>query len=177
MTGFEPFMHRADAILAADADREAIAEILRIGAGEGRIDFDELDERVGLAYGARTYGQLRVLVADLPVHPAIEPEALSLRTTESKLSQSGRWAVPRRITAESTTGRVTIDFTQASCPHHEITVEAATWAGLIRLNLPDGWAARVHPSSSNTSHIRNEATPTAGPGAPTVLVIGQPVYG
>lgn len=60
-------MNPADTARAADADREAVAERLRIAAGEGRIDLEELDERLGLAYGAKTYGQLRALVADLPI--------------------------------------------------------------------------------------------------------------
>jgi hypothetical protein len=63
----------ADTARAADADREAVAEKLRIAAGEGRIDLEELDDRLGQAYSARTYGQLRALVADLPGHPASMP--------------------------------------------------------------------------------------------------------
>jgi hypothetical protein len=48
----------ANAARAADADREAVAERLRIAAGDGRIDLAELDERLGLAYAAKTYGEL-----------------------------------------------------------------------------------------------------------------------
>lgn len=35
----------------SDADREQAAEVLRKAAGDGRITFDELDERVSAAYG------------------------------------------------------------------------------------------------------------------------------
>jgi uncharacterized protein DUF1707 len=55
---------------AGDADREAVAEQLRVAAAEGRIDFEELDDRLGQALTAKTYGQLRDLVADLPAPPA-----------------------------------------------------------------------------------------------------------
>jgi hypothetical protein len=41
---------------ASDADREAIAETLRVAAGEGRIDFEELDDRLRQAYSAKTCG-------------------------------------------------------------------------------------------------------------------------
>jgi hypothetical protein len=175
----------ADAARAADADREAVAERLRIAAGEGRIDLEELDDRLGQAYGARTYGQLRALVADLPLHPVSlprqdllpEPETLVLKTKAPNIKQSGRWAVPQRITAESTSGIITINFTQASCAHREVAVEAVTQSGWIRLILPPGWAARVSPSSTNTSHIRNRAAETPAPGAPTVVVTGHPVMG
>jgi hypothetical protein len=175
----------AGAARAADADREAVAERLRVAAGDGRIDLVELDDRLAQAYAAKTYGQLQVLVADLPVHsPSIprgealpEPETLVLRTTAPNLKQSGQWTVPQRIIAESRTGFITIDFTQASSAHREIFVDAATWTGWIRLLLPDGWAARISPSSTNTSHISNKAVETADPGAPTVIVTGHPVHG
>jgi hypothetical protein len=65
----------AAAARAGDADREAVAERLRIAAGDGRIDLAELDERLAQAYAAKTYGQLEVLVADLPVRSASIPKA------------------------------------------------------------------------------------------------------
>jgi hypothetical protein len=178
-------MDPADIARAADADREAVVERLRIAAGDGRIDLEELEERLSLAYSARTHGQLRALMADLPVHPPSmpgpaafpEPETLVLKTTSHILKQSGAWVVPRRIVAESTTGFITIDFRQASCAHSEVTVEAVTRTGRIRLILPDGWVARVDPSSTNTSHISNKAVQEADPDAPTVVVTGHPVFG
>lgn len=59
---------------ASDAEREAVADRLRAAAAEGRLDADELDERLGQAYGARTIGELAPLTADLPaVAPARAP--------------------------------------------------------------------------------------------------------
>jgi len=51
---------------AADADRERIAERLRTGHAEGRLDLAELQERLERAYAAKTLGDLRALVRDLP---------------------------------------------------------------------------------------------------------------
>jgi DUF1707 SHOCT-like domain len=89
-----------DTARAADADREAVAERLRIAAGDGRIDRDELDERLALAYAATTYRQLETLVADLPARSAAitgdalpEPGTLVLKTKAPNLRQSGRWVV------------------------------------------------------------------------------------
>lgn len=59
-------MASRDELRAADADREAVAERLREAAGEGRLDLDEYDQRLGQAYAARTYGELDRLLADLP---------------------------------------------------------------------------------------------------------------
>jgi hypothetical protein len=54
---------------AGDADREVVLERLRIAHAEGRLDLDELDERVAATLAARTYGELAALTADLPGEP------------------------------------------------------------------------------------------------------------
>jgi hypothetical protein len=53
----------------SDAEREQIAAFLRDRAAEGRLTPDELAERVGLAYGAVTIGELGRLLGDLPGSP------------------------------------------------------------------------------------------------------------
>ena len=62
--------------LAGSADRERTVGVLRAGFTEGRLTQDELDERVALAYAARTYADLWVLAADLPTGPVPYPTAL-----------------------------------------------------------------------------------------------------
>ena len=51
---------------ASDADRERVAEALRRHHVDGRIDTDELQERLERCYAARTGGELTALLADLP---------------------------------------------------------------------------------------------------------------
>ena len=65
--GSVPWMNPA--WLAASADRERAVGVLRAGFAEGRLSQDELDDRVGRAYSARTYGELWALTADLPAGP------------------------------------------------------------------------------------------------------------
>ena len=51
---------------AGDADRERVAALLRDAHAEGRIDVDELTQRLDATYRAKTFGELAVLTADLP---------------------------------------------------------------------------------------------------------------
>ena len=51
---------------AADTDRDQTAELLRRAAAEGRITFEELDERIAGAYTAKTFADLQALTGDLP---------------------------------------------------------------------------------------------------------------
>ena len=56
-------------------------------------------------------------------------------------------------------------------------MEVVTKTGWIQLILPEGWAARVGPLKTYTGHISNKAADTPDPGAPTVIVTGDPVFG
>ena len=53
-------------VRVSDADRERITARLREHFAEGRLTPDELDERVSAALNAKTFGDLRPLMADLP---------------------------------------------------------------------------------------------------------------
>jgi hypothetical protein len=55
---------------ASDAERESIVTQLREHGAAGRLDVEELEQRVGAAYSARTHGELGALLADLPARPA-----------------------------------------------------------------------------------------------------------
>jgi Domain of unknown function (DUF1707) len=59
-------MSRHHSLRASDADRDAVVDRLREAAGEGRLEPDELEQRVHRALRARTYGDLGELLADLP---------------------------------------------------------------------------------------------------------------
>jgi len=62
-------MTRRALLRASDAEREQIAERLRQAATEGRLLADELEERLGAALSAKTYGELDAVVSDLPAPP------------------------------------------------------------------------------------------------------------
>ena len=58
-----------DRIRVSDADRERATARLREHFAEGRLSSEELDERISAALSAKTAGDLRRVLADLP-----EPE-------------------------------------------------------------------------------------------------------
>jgi DUF1707 SHOCT-like domain len=55
-----------DHIRVSDADRERVTARLQENFAEGRLNQDELDERISAALNAKTFGDLRPLTADLP---------------------------------------------------------------------------------------------------------------
>jgi hypothetical protein len=76
---------------ASDSDRDAVVSDLSEHFQAGRLTAAEFDERMGQALAARTWGELRGLLADLPAaRPA--PQAASL-TAPPRVS-SGHSAPP-----------------------------------------------------------------------------------
>lgn len=69
----EPLVPAPHDVLASDLERERVAEALRGHAAAGRLDPDELDERLGVAYAARLRADLLPLLADLPTPAAPRP--------------------------------------------------------------------------------------------------------
>ena len=55
-----------DRMRVSDADRERVTARLREHFAEGRLSSDELDERITGALSAKTFGDLRRVMADLP---------------------------------------------------------------------------------------------------------------
>jgi Domain of unknown function (DUF1707)/Domain of unknown function (DUF4190) len=66
-----PFEPVKPDLRASDDDREAAAERLRTAALEGRLDHEELEERLALVYAARWDRELATLTSD--VTPAQDP--------------------------------------------------------------------------------------------------------
>lgn len=68
-------MARHDEIRVGDAERDAVMVALHDHFAAGRLDRGELDERLDTALTAKTRGDLRTLVEDLPAPSGLpEPE-------------------------------------------------------------------------------------------------------
>jgi hypothetical protein len=64
-----------DRIRVSDADREHVAGRLREHFAQGRLSTEELDERITATLSAKTYGDLRRVMADLPEPGLVAPQA------------------------------------------------------------------------------------------------------
>lgn len=174
-----PSQERAPALRASDADRHEAAEVLRNAAGDGRLDLDELDERLGLVFAAKTRAELAPLLADLvtatpatPVPPDSD-EPLVLETGSGTIKRNGAWVVPRHIRAQCSSGTVKLDFTEAKCPYPEVVVEASAKSGSVILIVPRGWAVRIESASTTSGSVLSKANDPVEPGAPLLRVHGS----
>ena len=93
---------------ASDTERERVVGLLRDASAQGRLTFEELDERTASAYAARTRGELAELLDDLPVpRSAPVPEApqrrRALPRVPGRIGFTAGWrgrADPRRAGAD-----------------------------------------------------------------------------
>lgn len=160
---------------AADTDRNHAADVLRDAAGDGRLDFDELGERLERVYAAKTHAELAPILADLATVEGpsrVDVEPLMLETRSGTVKQRGYWVVPRHITARCTSGNVILDFTEADCAHSEVLVEASATSGNVMIVLPRGWAVRIESAQVGMGNVKNKATDPPLPGKPLVRVRG-----
>jgi hypothetical protein len=133
----------------SDEDRHQVAEVLRRAAGEGRIDLDELDQRLEAAYAAKTYGELVPLTVDLPVHgtthpvaprpeqhrpvPAAGPAYATSLAIMGECKRVGAWTVDGTHNAFALMGSVVLDLRQASFTQPEVVVYANAVMGEVKV--------------------------------------------
>ncbi len=96
-------------------------EALRVAAGDGRLDAEELDVRVERALAARTLGELAGLTADLAL-PA--GDVLLVEQKGGTYVKEGRWRVPAHIDLRTQLCRVTLDFSQAVITGSVLRIDA-----------------------------------------------------
>ena len=159
---------------ASHDEREAVVTWLRDAAAEGRIDLDELDERVERALKARTRADLAALTADLPQpRSAADEEPLVLKGGVHGASRGpAEWEVPGRIVARGGMGGVKIDFSRVRCALDEVTIEAYGEMGGVTIVLPDSWRADTNGIDPGPSGVRDRTTPERRPGTPLIRLTG-----
>ncbi len=84
-----------DRIRISDADRERVTVRLREHFAEGRLSSDELDERITAALSAKTYGDLRHAMADLPDPAPVPPPAWEPPPWVGRRGGIAAWRGPR----------------------------------------------------------------------------------
>ena len=89
---------------ASDAERAATAELLRDHHGEGRLDTEELEERLERCYAAKTRGELDALTADLPRQQDERPPRRRPRRSRPPRPLAALMAVAVLVAVSATTG-------------------------------------------------------------------------
>jgi Domain of unknown function (DUF1707) len=138
-------MSRRATLRASDADRERVAERLRHATAEGRLDPEELEERLETVFAARTYGELDAPVADLPGQPARRGE----RPARARPAGPSLWLRPVPLLALFLLAPVILSLLLA------VAVILATVFSAWGLLLLVGWFAFGHGRHYGTCYRRS----------------------
>src|SRR5215813_10599256 len=174
----------------SDSDREQAADVLREAAGHGRITMIELDERLELAYAAKTYADLAAVTRDLPgpaqapgpVQPAMAgriggtPRSTFSVAVLSGARRTGRWVVPRTYVGVAVMGGIELDLREAQFAEPEVTIHAYALMGGIEITVPEDVDVDVSGFALMGGFDHNASGPGA-PGAPRVRIIGFALMG
>ncbi|MFG2911859.1 DUF1707 domain-containing protein [Kitasatospora sp. NPDC048298] len=162
------------AMRASHADRDRVAELLRVAAGDGRLTPDELDERLEVALSARTLGELAGLTADLPAVSvsadgvvAEVKDVLRIDQRWSRVRREGRWVVPRRLELSVEWCDVTLDFTQAVITQDTLRIDLEMEGKTLTLITRPGIVVDSDGLALEFSRVRNRRAPDSG--VPTTL--------
>lgn len=161
---------------ASDNDRERAAAVVQEAHGDGRLDFQELDERLTQIYAAKTQSELEVVTADLvPARSRSSAAELAIKATHSAQKREGAWLVPQRIVTQATHSSVRLDFTDAVVRWPEIQVEANLVHSSIVMIVPPGWTVTIDDVELHGGSAKNKATAATSSGQ-HIYVTGKALY-
>jgi hypothetical protein len=163
-------------IRVSHADRDRIAEQLRVAAGDGRLTMEELDERLEKALNARTGSELALLVNDLPATggaaasalPAQVKELAQIEVSSGSARREGRWVVPRGLDVKVGSGSVRIDLTEAVFTGPVLQIQAQVRSGSLSIITRPGVEVVLDDVSVNSGAAKVRRR-KGDPSAPTVL--------
>jgi hypothetical protein len=191
--GRPPDVRDVSGLRISDEERHKVAEVLRLAAGEGRIDIEELDERLEATYNAKTYGELVPITADLPSAfprptPAVRgrdggvPGGARFGTSVAVMSETrrtGPWVLEDGHTAFALMGSVVLDLREAQFQSQDLTINASAVMGEVRLLVDAGTTVVVGGFGLMGDYSEQRAKVPFDPayGGPVVRVRGIALMG
>lgn len=148
---------RVPATRASDRDRDAVVQRVQDAFAEGRLDDAEFDERMRAALNARTYGELDVLLTDLPAAsaPAVTAPAVLSKpgsgpapgklavAYKGSVRRAGRWRVPGRYRTVVYKGTGVLDLRVAELTEQVSVIRAIAYKSKITVLVPPGVRAEI----------------------------------
>lgn len=158
---------------ASDKDRDRAANLVQEAHSDGRLDVEELDERLTRIYSAKTAVELRTATADLlPEEHGSKSAVLTIRAKGSSQKRQGSWQVPEHLNAVAEHSSLHLDFTDAVVRWPEIHVDAQAKHSSVVLVVPEGWSVDLDDVDLQYSSSQNKAG-AAGTAGVRLHITGQ----
>lgn len=186
-----------DELRVGNADRERAIGLLNDALTGGYLDVYEFDERIQRVYAARSRGDLREVLDELPAAVQLFPGALPIPTGElvesastaglpdrqaqvtinaqawSTLVRKGSWRVPARTLLSGSMGTFDLDLSQAILPDTPPEFELQLSWSTVKLRLSPTQVVRYDElQRSGWSPVRDRAGPPSRAGGAVIVLRG-----
>ncbi len=182
----------------SDSDREMVTDVLSRAFADGRITFEEHDDRLNRAYASRTFAELDVLTADLippsagltptrsatpnmperrftAATPSVGPVLRNSTTVMSTLKPGAPLHVPQETSLVVILGDAKIDLVNATFANEIVRINLNIFMGEVKIRIPDG--IHVVSAINNVMGDFKANNPPQGPFSVTVELHGTIVMG
>lgn len=170
---------------ASDADRERMAQALYDATSTGQLTLDELEDRLGHLYTAKTLVETEAVVADLQSRPASTVDTGAAAGPKrsvavmSGVDRRGDWTVPPRHRVLAFWGGAKIDLRYARLTSARSRISAFAIMGGIEVIAPEDITVEVGGTGlmGGFRAARRSRRQAAPPGAPVVTISGLAFWG
>jgi len=178
-----------NSLRVGDREREQAVAVLHDAVGGGYLDLQEFEERSQTVYAARTRGDLRAALADLPgavqlFPPTGAPVAaggLMVAARENTIDvdwttvkRKGHWQVPAYLVISGSMGTADLDLRAAQLPPGGCVIEVTASWSTVRLRVgPSAVVRTTEFEGGSMSTMKDKAGPPTAPGGAVVDVRGR----
>lgn len=180
-----------DEVRVGHPERERAIGLINDAFSQGYLDITEFEERSGTIYEARTRGDLRGVVADLPnaqllfpdtpavADPAVAAVSAAAHVPETITAdwesqrRKGAWTVPARMILTGEMGTFELDYRLAAFAAPVVELQLQVSASTVRLRIGPEHEVRCNAVvKSGWSSIKDKAGSPARPGGQMITVTG-----
>jgi hypothetical protein len=180
----------SDALRVGDRERELAVAVLHDAIGGGYLDLQEFEERSQTVYAAKTRGDLRAALADLPAGVQLfTPAALdsvgapsglavdrvsTMSVDWTTIKRRGSWQVPAHLVITGTLGTADLDLREATIPLTGCLIEVVASWSTVKLRLGASIVVRTQDfEGGSMTTLKDKAGPPSAAGGPIIDIRGH----
>lgn len=170
-------------------ERERATSLLSEAFSSGYLEIVEFEERTESVIAARTRGDLRAVLADLPNAGMLFPDSravtspsdapvVSTARTEwdvdwTTLRRKGGWQVPSEILVTGSWGTLDLDFSNAAFTTATVDLALQVSTCTVKLHLGADHEVRTERlTTTGWSSLKDKAGPPTRTGGPVIVLSG-----
>ncbi|MBC7305157.1 MAG: DUF1707 domain-containing protein [Nocardia sp.] len=179
-----------DDLRVGNPERERAITLLNDAFSAGYLEISEFEERSMVAYSARTRGELRGVLAQLPAAEQLFPEVVSrlpaaapsvlgevqpmeIAADWTTVRRKGVWRVPARLLVTGSWGTIDLNLVNAEFLAPSVDIELQVSVSTVKVMLgPDHEIDYSGVHATGWSSVKDKAGSPKHPGGQAIRLIG-----